>query len=67
MDRRASTQVADEQILPARTAPWQPLGDGQLFELGGVTVKVAALPGHTSCNQPDCPFRAFFMLASSSF
>lgn len=43
----ASANIADADILPARGAPWQPLTDGQTFILGGVTVRIRALPGHT--------------------
>ncbi len=34
-------------FVPLRTAPFLPLKDGQTFSLGGITVQVVHVPGHT--------------------
>ena len=39
--------VTDNDFLPSRTAPYLPLNEGDNFDLGGVTVKPIAVPGHT--------------------
>lgn len=40
--------VTDNDLLPSRTAPYRPLDEGDNFDLGGVTVKPIAVPGHTT-------------------
>lgn len=40
--------ITDEDFLPSRTAPYLPLGEGDNFDLGGVTVCPVAVPGHTA-------------------
>ena len=39
--------ITDADFLPSRTAPYLPLHEGSDFDLGGVTVKPIAVPGHT--------------------
>lgn len=39
--------ITDADFLPARTAPYLPLQEGDVFHLGGVTVTPIAVPGHT--------------------
>lgn len=39
--------VTEADFLPDRTAPYLPLNEGDDFDLGGVTVKPVAVPGHT--------------------
>ncbi|MCD7737768.1 MAG: MBL fold metallo-hydrolase [Lachnospiraceae bacterium] len=36
-----------EEYNPIRTAPFLPLSDGQLFDLGSITLEAVAAPGHT--------------------
>lgn len=38
---------AESEFVPPRTEPFLPLEDGQRFELGGITVQVVHVPGHT--------------------
>lgn len=40
--------VTEADFLPSRTAPYLPLEEGDDFDLGGVTVKPIAAPGHTA-------------------
>lgn len=40
-------QLAETDFRPVRTAGYLPLKDGQVFELGGVTLEAIAVPGHT--------------------
>lgn len=40
--------VTDEDFLPSRTAPYRPLDEGDDFDLGGVSVRPIAVPGHTA-------------------
>lgn len=40
--------VTDDDFLPDREAPYLPLSEGDDFDLGGVTVKPIAVPGHTA-------------------
>lgn len=39
--------ITDADFLPSRTALYLPLNEGNDFDLGGVTVKPIAVPGHT--------------------
>lgn len=39
--------LTDADFLPSRTAPYLPLDEGDDFDLGGVTVRPIAVPGHT--------------------
>lgn len=39
--------VPEWQIAPPRTEPFIPLEDGKRFELGGLTLRACAFPGHT--------------------
>lgn len=38
---------ASDRLAPVRTAPFLPLADGQLFDLGGLVLEVIWTPGHT--------------------
>lgn len=40
--------VAEEDFAPVRKKAYLPLKDRQIFDLGGVTLKVIAVPGHTA-------------------
>ena len=40
--------VTDDDFLPSRTAPYLPLNEGDCFDLGGVTIRPIAVPGHTA-------------------
>lgn len=40
--------VTEADFLPSRTLPYLPVGEGDDFDLGGVTVKPIAAPGHTA-------------------
>lgn len=40
--------VTDEDFLPSRTEPYLPLKEGDVFDLGGVTVRPVEVPGHTA-------------------
>ncbi|MDO5300137.1 MAG: MBL fold metallo-hydrolase [Clostridia bacterium] len=40
--------VTDDDFLPSRTKPYLPLEEGDVFDLGGVTVCPVAVPGHTA-------------------
>lgn len=40
--------VTDDDFLPSRTAPYLPYGEGDDFDLGGVTIRPIAVPGHTA-------------------
>lgn len=40
-------KLTEKDFCPVRTAGYKPLKDGQCFELGGVTLEVIAVPGHT--------------------
>lgn len=40
--------VTEADFLPSRTAPYLPLAEGDDFDLGGVTVRPIAAPGHTA-------------------
>lgn len=44
----AYEQVQMEDVCPDRTKKYLPLEDGELFELGGVTLEMVAVPGHTA-------------------
>ena len=39
--------VTDNDFLPSRTEPYLPMDEGNLFDLGGVTIRPVAVPGHT--------------------
>lgn len=39
--------VSDADFCPPRTGGYLPLEDGQVFDLGGVTLEALAVPGHT--------------------
>lgn len=39
--------ITDADFLPSRTAPYLPMNEGDDFDLGGVTVRPIAVPGHT--------------------
>lgn len=39
--------LTDADCLPQRTAPYRDIDEGDLFDLGGVTVRPIAVPGHT--------------------
>lgn len=39
--------VTQEDFLPARTEPYLPIQEGDIFPLGGVSVKPISVPGHT--------------------
>ncbi len=39
--------VTEADFLPSRTAPYLPVGEGDAFDLGGVTVQLIAAAGHT--------------------
>lgn len=39
--------ITDQDFLPSRTKPYLPMDEGDVFDLGGVTVKPVAVPGHT--------------------
>lgn len=39
--------IALADFAPERTAPYLPLEDGQVFDLGGVTLEAIHVPGHT--------------------
>lgn len=39
--------VSETDICPERTEGYLPLTDGQIFDLGGITLEAVALPGHT--------------------
>lgn len=39
--------VTDDDFLPSRTEPYLPMGEEDLFDLGGVTIRPVAVPGHT--------------------
>ena len=41
-------KLADEDFISPFTGEFLPLQDGQMFDLGGVTLKLLALRGHTS-------------------
>lgn len=40
-------QITDRDFCPVRTGAYLPLEDGQIFDLGGITLKAVAVPGHT--------------------
>lgn len=40
--------VIEADFLPSRTQPYLPVGEGDSFPLGGVTVYPIAVPGHTA-------------------
>jgi len=40
--------VTEEDFLPSRTEPYLPIDEGDVFDLGGVTVVPIAVPGHTA-------------------
>lgn len=40
--------VTDDDFLPSRIKPYQPLEETDVFSLGGATVKPIAVPGHTA-------------------
>lgn len=40
-------QIKPEDFAPEREAGYLPLEDGQLFDLGGVTLEIVHVPGHT--------------------
>lgn len=44
----AYDQVCEEDICPERTKGYLPLTDGQIFDLGGLTLKMVTVPGHTA-------------------
>jgi hydroxyacylglutathione hydrolase len=39
--------ISDEAFVPQRNGGYQNLYDGQIFDLGGITLEAVALPGHT--------------------
>ena len=39
--------VTDDDFLPSRTEPYLPMDEGDVFDLGGVTIRPIAVPGHT--------------------
>lgn len=41
------TVLLEENFVPARDRAFEELGDGALFELGGITVEIIHVPGHT--------------------
>lgn len=40
--------VTEDDFLPSRTEPYLPLDEGDDFDLGGVTIRPIAVPGHTA-------------------
>lgn len=40
--------ITEADFLPSRTAPYLPMNEGDVFDLGGVTVRPIAVPGHTA-------------------
>lgn len=40
--------ITEADFLPDRTLPYTPLDEGDVFDLGGVTVVPIAVPGHTA-------------------
>lgn len=40
-------QLTEKDFCPVRTSGYLPLVNGQTFELGGVTLEIIAVPGHT--------------------
>lgn len=40
-------KVEDHEFLPQRTQPFLPLNDGDVVDLGGVTIRWIHVPGHT--------------------
>ncbi len=42
-----AARIPLSDYVPARTAPLLPLEDGQIFDLGGLTLTAIAAPGHT--------------------
>lgn len=40
--------VTEEDFLPSRTEPYLPIDEGDVFDLGGVTIVPIAVPGHTA-------------------
>lgn len=40
--------ISDGDFLPSRTAPYHNIDEGDIFQLGGVTVQPIAVPGHTA-------------------
>lgn len=43
----ATQDIPEAEYNPVRTKPFLPLEDGQTFDLGGITVRAIAAPGHT--------------------
>lgn len=41
-------EIPEDAWCPERTAPYLPLDDRQVFDLGGVTLEMVAVPGHTA-------------------
>lgn len=41
------TALSEEDFVPVRTAPFEELGGGQVFDLGGVSLEIIHVPGHT--------------------
>ena len=39
--------ISERDFAPAPVGPFKPLGDGQIFDLGGVTLEAVHFPGHT--------------------
>jgi glyoxylase-like metal-dependent hydrolase (beta-lactamase superfamily II) len=39
--------IIPDDFLPARTEPYRPIMEGDIFDLGGVTVESVSVPGHT--------------------
>ena len=40
-------EIAERDYVPAREKPFLPMQEGQLFDLGGITLEAIQLPGHT--------------------
>lgn len=47
VESELTRDIPENEYNPVRTAPFLPLKDKQLFDLGGVTLEAIAAPGHT--------------------
>ena len=47
MHPREEWPFKTSDFIPVRTAPYKPLDDTKVFELGGITLRILPLPGHT--------------------
>ncbi len=44
----SSTGISADNLIPSRVEPYLPLQEGDIFELGGITIWPVAVPGHTA-------------------